>query len=403
MAIGETVIENFAASEDCASTLGCLEDLGVSIIREGSTVTIKGVGKTGFQQPKNPLGCGNSGTTMRLLSGILAGQNFESVLTGDESLQKRPMKRVIDPLTTMGAAVDSSDSRAPLKIVGRNPLNAVEYELPVASAQIKSCVLLAGLNADGETSVIERVATRDHTEKMLRWFGAEVREQEIENGRRISIWNGEMLFARDLRVPGDISSAAFFMVAAACLEGSELILENVGFNPTRSAVIDVLQKFGADIEISQANNADGEPVGTVTVRGGLNPAGEPSSNIIEGEIIANLIDEIPVLAVFGTHLEHGLEIRGASELRVKESDRISAITQNLKKMGARIEEFPDGFRVERSALKDASVDSFGDHRIAMAFAIAGLLAEGETEIHGSECAAVSFPDFFDVLKSVASE
>jgi 3-phosphoshikimate 1-carboxyvinyltransferase len=397
MANGETRIENFATSADCASTLSCLEQLGVEIRRENSTVFVKGVGKKGFQRPENPLDCGNSGTTMRLLSGILAGQNFDSTLIGDESLSLRPMKRVIEPLSQMNARIESTENHAPLKIFGKNPLKAISFEPKVASAQVKSCVILAGLNSDGKTSVLEKMTTRDHTERMLRWFGVDV---EI-SGDLITVSGDAELTARDLLVPSDVSSAAFFLVAAACLKGSEILLPNIGLNPSRYAVVEVLSSFGAEIEVLNEKEIGNEPIGDLLVRGNGNLQSKLSSNILRGEIIANLIDEIPILAVFGTQIEGGLEIREASELRVKESDRIKSVVENLQKMGAEIEEFEDGFRVGKSNLKGASVDSFGDHRIAMAFAVAALFAEGETEITNAECAAVSFPAFFETLNLVA--
>ena len=400
IARGETRIENFSTSADCASTLSCLENLGVEIRRENSTVFIKGVGKTGFQKPETGLDCGNSGTTVRLLSGILAGQNFASVLTGDESLSRRPMKRIIEPLTLFGARVEASDNHLPLQINGKNPLSSIEYAPAVASAQVKSCVLLAGLNADSKTSFIEKTPTRDHTERMLRWFGAEVEASETENGKRISVSGASRLTAKDFKVPSDISSAAFFLVAAGCLENSDLTIKAVGLNPTRRAVVDVLKSFGVNIEILDEKEVCNEKIGDLRVSGSKNLKSGTDSNVIRGEIIANLIDEIPILAVFGTQAENGLEIRDAAELRVKESDRITAVVENLRRMNARVEEFPDGFRVEKSALKGARVDSFGDHRIAMAFAVAGLLATGETEIAGAEAAGVSFPEFFRTLENV---
>lgn len=399
IATGETRVENFATSADCASTLACLQNLGVEIRKENRSVFIKGVGKTGFQKPSQNLDCGNSGTTVRLLSGILAGQNFETTLTGDESLSKRPMRRIIEPLSLMGAKIDSDENCLPLKIYGKNPLKAIIYGLPVASAQVKSCVLLAGLNSDGKTSVIES-ATRDHTERMLRWFGAKVETEKTETGLKISVSGDAKLTANNLTIPSDISSAAFFIVAAACLEDSEIVIENVGLNPTRTAIIGVLRNFGADIQVLGEKEVCGEPVGDLRVSGNKNLRSKSDSNIVGGKIIANLIDEIPVLAVFGTQIENGLEVRDAGELRVKESDRIASIVENLRRMNARVEEFPDGFRVEKSALKGAKIDSFGDHRIAMAFAVAALFAEGETEITGAESAGVSFPEFFEVLAKV---
>ena len=400
IARGETRIENFSTSADCAATLCCLENLGVRITRENSTVFIKGVGKTGLQKCETALDCGNSGTTVRLLSGILAGQNFETTLTGDESVSKRPMKRIIEPLSLCGAKIESSENRLPLRIHGRNPLISIEYAPELASAQVKSCVLLAGLNAAGKTSFLEKTPTRDHTERMLEWFGAKVEIAETKNGKRISVAGDAHLTARDFKVPSDISSAAFFLVAASCLENSDLTVKAVGLNPTRRAVVDVLKSFGANIEILDEKEVCNETVGDLRVSGGKNLKSETASNVIRGEIIANLIDEIPILAVFGTQVENGLEIRDAAELRVKESDRITTVVENLRRMNAKVEEFPDGFRVEKSALKGARVDSFGDRRIAMAFAVAGLLADGETEIDGADSAGVSFPEFFRTLESV---
>lgn len=401
MADGETRIENFATSADCASTLSCLEQLGVEISRDNNTVFIKGSGKTGFQSSQDPLDCGNSGTTMRLLAGILAGQNFDSVLTGDESLSKRPMKRVIGPLSEMNAKIEATENHAPLNIFGRNPLKAVSFEPQIASAQVKSCILLAGLNSDGKTSVLEKTPTRDHTERMLRWFGVDVEESAAENGKIITVSGDARLTANNLLVPSDVSSAAFFLVAAACLKDSEIVLPNVGLNPTRNAVVEVLKDFGAEIEILNEKEIGNEPIGDLLVRGTGNLQSKLSSNILRGKIIANLIDEIPILAVFGTQIEGGLEIREASELRVKESDRIKSVVENLRRMNAEVEEFEDGFRVGKSQLKGAKVDSFGDHRIAMAFAVAALFAAGETEIEDAGCAAVSFPAFFESLRSVA--
>ncbi len=410
LANGITRVENFATSADCASTLECLENLGVEINRENKTLIIKGVGKIGFSAPHKELDCGNSGTTMRLLAGVLAGQNFDSVLIGDASLSKRPMKRIITPLTQMGAKIEADDNHAPLKIYGRNPLQAITYKLPVSSAQIKSCVLLAGLNAVGETSVESleaktRLATsRNHTELMLGYLGANIKETfvETENGfvHQVSIEGDSKPVAKDLEVPSDVSSAAFFLVAASVLQNSDVVLKNVGLNPTRTAIIEVLQEFGADIEILNRKEASGEVVGDLRVRGRENFESKIVGNLIDGATAAGLIDEIPILAVFGTQLDEGLEIRNAEELRVKESDRISAVVENLRRMNAEVEEFADGFKIKKSQLKGAQIDSFGDHRIAMAFAVAALFADGETEISDADCAQVSFPEFFDVLNSV---
>lgn len=417
---GLVKVTNFGSSADCAATIDCLRALGVPIERDDGELIVHGVGKDGLRQSGSPLNCENSGTTMRLMSGVLAGQDFESVLVGDESLERRPMKRVIDPLVLMGAEVVGTDGRAPLRIKGRRPLKAIDYEPAAASAQLKSCVLLAGLNADGETSVLERTPTRDHTERMLRWLGVDVREIETAAGKRISISGDSRLTARDIRVPSDLSSAAFFVVAAGFLEGSELTMPGVGVNGSRRAVVDVLRRLGVEIEIVDERLVCNEPVADLIVRGrsgiGISPmltrgAGHNVSghagissrggSLLSADVIANLIDEIPILAIAGTQLDGGLEVRDAAELRIKESDRIAAIVENLRRMGAAVEEFEDGFRVERSRLKGAAVDSFGDHRIAMAFAVAGLFADGETEITGADCAAVSFPTFFAELERVA--
>jgi 3-phosphoshikimate 1-carboxyvinyltransferase len=403
MAAGATRIENFSTAADCASTLSCLKNLGVEISAESDSIRIRGVGKDGFQKPSAKLDCGNSGTTMRLLTGVLAGQNFETILTGDASLTKRPMRRVIEPLEKMGAKTESENGCAPLRISGKNPLKSIDYELPVASAQVKSCILLAALNSDGKTSVTEKTPTRDHTERMLRWFGVEVEEIQTNDGKRISVSGDAELKAKNLLIPSDISSAAFFLTAAACAPDSEIILENVGLNSTRAAVVEVLRNFGADVEILNQKEICNEPVGDLRVAGKRNLTRRVPANLLSGKIIANLIDEIPVLAIFGTQVAGGLEVRDAAELRVKESDRIAAIVENLRKMNASIEEFPDGFRVEKSNLKGARVESFGDHRIAMAFAVAGLFADGETEITGAEDAKISFPDFFQILEKSARE
>ncbi|MEO8042468.1 MAG: 3-phosphoshikimate 1-carboxyvinyltransferase [Acidobacteriota bacterium] len=398
MADGETRIDNFASSVDCAATLECLKKLGVRIRQEGATVWVVGVGKSGFQAPDKPLDCGNSGTTMRLMAGVLAGQEFETVLTGDASLRQRPMKRVIEPLSRMGARFESAEGKAPLTIYGRNPLKSTEYHLPIASAQIKSSILLAGLNSDGETAVVENVPTRDHTERMLRWFGVDVRETGSGGVKKISLTGEERLSAAQLFIPSDISSAAFFIVAALGLAGSTLSMQNVGLNPTRTGVIEALTLFGADIRRVNRREVNNEPVGDILVAGDLAAASE---KVLRGGLIANLIDELPILAILGTQLESGLEVRDAGELRVKETDRIAAVVENLRRMSADVEEFDDGFRVGKSQLKGARVDSYGDHRIAMAFSIAGLLATGgATEIDGAECVDVSFPGFFETLQNV---
>ncbi len=396
IAEGETRITGYADGEDCRATLECLRALGVAIEHQEGRIVVHGVGKQGLRPPARPLDCGNSGTTMRLIAGILAGQPFDSVLTGDASLSARPMRRIIEPLEQMGIVVDSVNERAPLTIHGRSRLNAIEYRTPVASAQIKSCVLLAALNAEGTTTVIEAAPTRDHTERMLRWFGIEVRTANANDRSAVSVSGDSVLTARDITVPADISAAAFLMVAAACLPGSDIKLANVGINPLRSVICGVLTDAGAAIEMSDKSEGSNEPVSTITVRGGLS---QHAPIEIKGKRTAALIDEIPILAVLGTQLDRGLEVRDAHELRVKESDRIAAIAENLTRMGASISEFDDGFRVERSELRGALITTHGDHRIAMAFAIAGLLADGETELDDPHCAAVSFPRFFDELRA----
>ncbi len=411
LATGTSKITNFATSADCASTLDCLKKLGVKIRHEGTTVYLQGVGKLGFSTPFEDLDCGNSGSTMRMLAGILAGQNFSSRLIGDESLSLRPMKRIIEPLVLMKAEIAANENRAPLNITGRNPLQAIEYESKVASAQVKSCVLLAGLFAEGKTKVINPPAatpiptSRNHTELMLNYLGVDLIEKFIETARgfvhEITIDGDAQLTARDLNVPSDISAAAFFLVAAACLPQSDIILKNVGLNPSRRGIVEVLQSLGAKIEVLDEQTICNEIVGDLRVRGQNFLVSTLASNIIKGDVISNIIDEIPILAVFGTQLEHGLEIREAAELRVKESDRIKTVVENLRRMGARVEEFADGLRVERSELKGAVVDSFGDHRIAMAFTVAGLFATGETEIVGAQWASVSFPAFFQTLAEIS--
>ncbi|MFL6335219.1 MAG: 3-phosphoshikimate 1-carboxyvinyltransferase [Pyrinomonadaceae bacterium] len=414
LARGSTTITNFASSVDCSSTLECLRRLGVVVERDGATVRVEGVGdvdgRQRFQAPASELDCGNSGTTMRLLAGVLAAQPFASVLTGDESLSGRPMRRVMEPLAKMGARLSAVDGHAPLTIEGQRPLRAVRYEMPVASAQVKSCVLLAGLGAEGRTEVVEPLTqTRDHTERMLRWFGVEVWTEEStdeadEAGHVVvSVEGGSRLTARNLTVPGDISSAAFPVAAAALLPGSRLELEGVGLNPTRAAVLDALRRLGVALSVEDERESSNEPTGLISVRGdgGLKPL-TPGANVIRGAAVAQLIDELPVLAVVGTCVEGGLEIRDARELRVKESDRIATTVANLRAMGARVEEFEDGLRVEGPVrLRGARLQSYGDHRIAMAFAVAGLAAEGETLIEGAEeCVAVSFPEFFPLLESL---
>jgi 3-phosphoshikimate 1-carboxyvinyltransferase len=407
IASGTSQIDNFSSSADCSATLACLERLGVSCQRRYNAVAITGAGSRGLRAAARELDCGNSGSTIRMLSGILAGQPFRSVLTGDESLRLRPMSRIIRPLELMGAQLHAVDGKPPLRIEGSYPLRPISYELPVASAQVKSCVLLAGLYADGRTEVIEQPGgTRDHTERMLRWFGVPVQSNSPADatGPVIAVEGPARFGARDLTVPSDVSSAAFLLAAAALLPGSELVVDGVGLNPTRSAFLPVLQRLGLEVEILEQREVCNEPVGTVRARGRDRDSQPATAGVtsIRGNVIASLIDELPLLAVVGSQIAGGIEIREAGELRVKETDRIAATARNLRAMGVEVAEFPDGLVVPGpTRLQGALIESYGDHRIAMAFAVAGLLAAGESEIVGSECAAVSFPEFFTVLESVS--
>jgi 3-phosphoshikimate 1-carboxyvinyltransferase len=398
MAEGESEISHYLTGEDCLATIRCLRQLGVEIEQYGTSVRVNGVGKSGFKKPNSPLDCGNSGTTMRLLAGVLAGQDFESTLTGDESLRGRPMNRIIEPLRLMGAEIDSNEGKAPLTIRGRNPLNAISYTLPVASAQVKSCVLLAGLNAKGVTRVIENVPTRDHTERMLRRLGADLKASVDADGNSIEVDGSSSLRAREICVPSDISSAAFFMVAAAGLVDARIRIRYVGINSTRAYILEKLRSLGVYVRLTPENDSYFEPATDIRVHGlGMLSL---KGGTVSGNEVAQLIDEIPLLAVLGTRLPGGIEIHDAKELRIKETDRITAIVENLRRMKATVEEFDDGFRVEKSQLNGAEVDSFGDHRIAMAFAVAGLFADGDTIIKDPECADISFPGFYDLLESV---
>jgi 3-phosphoshikimate 1-carboxyvinyltransferase len=408
LAEGASRIRNFSTSADCNSTLASLERLGVSIAHAGADLLIRGAGVDGLRRPEGPLDCGNSGTTMRLLAGILAGQDFAATLTGDESLRSRPMARIIEPLQMMGATISSNDGRAPLVIHGRRPLHALTYELLVASAQLKSCILLAGLNADGRTQVIENEVTRDHTERMLRGFGVQLEsgdaEREGANARFAAVTGPARFQARDISIPGDVSSAAYFIAAAALLPGSTLEVTGVGANPTRVLFLKQLGALGLNVEIIEVREESNEPVGVIRVRGSEKQTSfnrSDSPMMIQGLMVPQLIDELPLLAVVGSQIAGGIEIRDAAELRVKESDRIATTALNLRAMGAGVEEFDDGMRVSGGVrLRGAKIEPRGDHRIAMAFTVAGLLAKGETEITGAECVGVSFPEFFELLESV---
>jgi 3-phosphoshikimate 1-carboxyvinyltransferase len=392
IADGTTHLENFSTGADCASTLQCLRALGVKWKRDENSVVIHGRGRE-LQPPSASLDCGNSGSTLRMMSGILAGQEFASELRGDQSLSRRPMARIIVPLREMGANISAADGdRPPLHISG-GKLKAIHYKMPVASAQVKSALLFAGLFADGETRVHEPVRTRDHGELALRAFGAELKTDR----NQARIVGGQKLHAIDATIPGDISSAAFFLCAAALFPQSQLTLTGLGLNPTRSYLLDLLTAMGARISITQLEEKHGELVGTVQIVGS-----ELRGSTIRSPQTELLIDEIPVLAAIAPYTSHGIEIHDARELRVKESDRIAAIAVNLRKMGARVEEQKDGLSIAGGQrLHAAEVDSFGDHRIAMAFAVAALRADGDTVIRGADAAAISYPAFFSTLDKLA--
>ena len=391
IAEGTTRLDNFSTGADCASTLGCLRGLGVDWERTGCAVVIHGrVAK--LAEPREPLNCGNSGSTMRMLSGILAGQEFVSELVGDESLSRRPMARIIAPLEKMGARITAQEgATAPLRTSGGH-LKGIHYRMPVPSAQVKTALLFAGFYADGETWIEEPVRTRDHGELALRAFGAEIRPE----GKEVRIVGGQALHAIEAEIPGDISSAAFFLCAAALFPGSQLTITGLLMNPTRSRLLDILGLMGARISVTQLEERHGELAGTVQVEGGA-----LAGTTISGADTAALIDEIPVLAAIAPYTVNGIEIRDAGELRVKESDRIAAVARNLQSMGALVEEREHGLRIPGGQiLHGAEIDSFGDHRIAMAFAVAALRASGETHIRGAEAAAISYPEFFGALDSV---
>jgi len=401
IAEGISELRHFAAAADCHSTLNCVSALGAEVKKEKDTIRVTGHGPRGLKRTWRALDAGNSGTTMRLLTGILAGQEFNTKLTGDASLQKRPMGRVVSPLREMGADIRArEDNYAPLEIRGSH-LRKIAYKTPMASAQVKSAVLLAGLFADGVTSVTEPTRTRDHTELALEEFGAIIEKQ----GTTVSIHsvvsgngNGK-LQARSIDIPGDLSSAVFFIAAASLLPDSALLIHNVGLNPTRTAILDVFASMGATVQVTSLRSAHGELVGDLSVK-----SADLKGGVIEGDQIPLVIDELPMLAALGPFTEQGIEIRNAAELRVKESDRIAALAENLKRMGATVDERHDGLRVEgRKAgrIKGAEIDPRDDHRIAMAFAIAALGADGPTLIRNSDCAGVSYPTFYQDLERVA--
>lgn len=388
-------ISNFSTAADCASTLSCLRELGISIEQEQNKVVF--AGDQELSAPRRPLDCGNSGSTLRILAGVLAGHDLTAELIGDASLSSRPMRRIIEPLEMMGAKIESTDGKAPLKVHGSSQLNSITYKLPVASAQVKSAILFAGLNATGRTTVIETSPTRDHTERLFNGFGIPV---TINADHSVTLWTPGRFLGGSMTIPGDISSAAYFVAAAMLLPDSQLTIEGVGLNPTRAAFLSVLTSWSADISTVDMQTERNEPNGTINVRGGL--TGTATDRTLSGSMIPSLIDELPLLAVVGSQIEGGIQIRDAAELRNKESDRLAATVTNLRAMGADVEEFDDGLAVSGpTRLHGAVIDSHGDHRIAMAFSVAAMIAEGETEIGGAECVAISFPEFFTLLESVA--
>lgn len=389
IAEGQSILRNYSTGADCQSTLDCMSSLGAKIQRDGTNVTIQGTGLTGLHAASSPLDVGNSGSTIRMLSGILAGQPFESTLIGDESIARRPMQRVIGPLGEMGCRIDARDGKfTPLILHGSHPLKAIDYTPPVASAQVKTCVLFAGMYADGKTIVRESVQTRDHSEMALREFGAEV---ESAAGV-ISIEGHPKLTGREFHVPGDLSSAAFFLVGALLIPGSQITIENVGLNPTRTALLDYLMALGAPIRIRKFEQLSGEMVGDIDVH-----YEKTKHGVIEGALTAALIDEIPVLAILGA-AAGGLTVKNASELRVKETDRIATVADNFARAGVSIETTPDGFTVPGGQkIRAAAFDSCGDHRIAMAFAIASLISDEVCTIEEAQAASVSFPEFYEYL------
>lgn len=393
LAEGMSRLHNFSTGADCASSLDCARQLGAEVRRAGATVEIEGCAGR-LREPNGILDCGNSGSTMRMLSGLLAAQQGRFTLSGDASLNRRPMERIRKPLAQMGAGIELTGGHAPIVIRG-GALKGISYETPVPSAQVKTAILFAGLQAQGMTTVREAVRTRDHGELALRAFGAELRRTQ----NTVEIAGGQRLHGIEAAVPGDLSSAAFFLCAAALFPGSSLTLDNLGMNPTRSALLDVLTSLGARISVLNLEEQHGELAGSLQLSG---PPEGLGSVEIAGAQSAQLIDELPVIAAIAPYSTGGVRIRDARELRVKESDRIALVAANLRAMGAQVEEFEDGMYVPGGQkLHAAEIDSGSDHRIAMAFAVAALRAEGESLIRGADAAAISFPEFFDLLEQVA--
>jgi 3-phosphoshikimate 1-carboxyvinyltransferase len=394
LATGTTKLTNFSTGADCASSLGCAAALGATVARrDDGSIEVTGTGG-GLEPSATPLDCGNSGSTMRMLTGLLAASPNTYTLIGDESLSRRPMERVRKPISQMGAEITLTEGHAPVTIRGGR-LAAIDYTTPVPSAQVKTAVLFAGLQAEGTTTVRESVRTRDHGELALRAFGAHV-DRTTES---VSIAGGQGLTAIEAAIPGDMSSAAFFFCAAALFPGSNLLFDGLGLNPTRATLLDVLTALGAHIGVLNLEEKNGELIGTVQVNA---PSNGLTGTTISGALAAQLIDELPVLAAIAPYTQSGIRIRDAKELRIKESDRIALVANNLRAMGAEVEEFEDGLDVPGGQrLHGAQIDSGGDHRIAMAFSIAALRASGDTVIHGAESAAISFPEFYDLLDQIA--
>jgi len=395
MAEGKTVIHNFSKGDDCRRTLQCLKALGVEIQQENAKLCIQGRGLNGFCEPDNLLDAVNSGTTLRLLLGLLTGQDFFSVITGDPSLCRRPMGRVIEPLVKMGAEIRArcDNTLPPICIRGTNSVHPLEYTLPIPSAQVKSAILLAGMNAKGQTTVVQQLPSRDHTERMLQYFGAPLTIKD----NVICLQGKRPIKGQEIRIPGDISSAAFIMVAAVLVPGSQVLIKDVGINPTRTGIIDVLRMMGAEIEVLDQRSWNGEPVADLMIR-----SGQLKGTEIKNPLLPRVLDEIPVLAVAAAAAEGETVISDAAELRVKETDRLKAIASELRKMKIEIKEKHDGLIIRGGQLRAARVKSWGDHRMAMALAVAGLIADGETVIEDADCIDISFPDFPDVMKALGA-
>ena len=392
---GITEAENFLTGADCLSTISCFRQMGISVEQNGTSVVVHGKGLHGLTRPSGIIDAGNSGTTVRLLSGILAGQPFDSMITGDASIQKRPMKRVMTPLSQMGASITSvhENGCAPLQIKG-SPLHGIHYLSPVASAQVKSCVLLAGLYADAPTSVTEPAISRNHSELMLRYFGADIQCE----GTTSTVLPDPRLVGQKVNVPGDISSAAYFIAAALLVPGSEVLLKNVGINPTRDGMLRVVRAMGGDVTLVNENTDGAEPCADLLIR-----SSSLHATTTEGELIPTLIDELPVIAVLAAFAEGTTVIKDAAELKVKESDRIAVMTENLKRMGADVEPTDDGMIIHGGRpLHGATINPYLDHRIAMSFAVAALAADGKTEIQDADCVKISYPGFYTDLEGLGT-